>query len=205
MDANMFQGITPGDILLVAGVCLAAALVGAVVLLILAARQVSEIDIPPEADFFETLQHIPITLPLALDLLDLVFDIFSAPISWIILELLGLQALQLVTVFEGIVPGTQLLPTMTFAWLLARLMKGRSGRSELRTALGDYQQAERQARLDQIQNRSASIADSYRGRALPLPSATDVVEGEYHDEIEEEEFEDDFEDIPPYLIDDEEF
>jgi hypothetical protein len=205
MDANMFQGITPGDILLVAGVCLAAAMVGAVVLLILAARQVSEIDIPPEADFFETLQHIPITLPLALDLLDLVFDIFSAPISWIILELLGLQALQLVTVFEGIVPGTQLLPTMTFAWLLARLMKGRSGRSELRTALGDYQQAERQARLDQIQNRSASIADSYRGRALPLPSDTDVVEGEYHDIIEEEEFEDDFEDIPPYLIDDEEF
>jgi hypothetical protein len=204
MEPTLFQDIAPRDVLLVVVICMGAALVGAVALLILAARQVKDIEIPPDADFFETLQHVPITVPLALDLLDMAFDIFSAPISWIILELLGLQALQLVTVFEGLIPGTQLIPTMTAAWLLARMMKSRSGQSELRTALRDYQQADHQARLDRIQNRSASIADSYRGRALLPPSDTDVVEGEYSD-LEEEKFEDDFEDFPPYLIDDEEF
>lgn len=205
MEPTSLQDISLGNVLLVMGICMAAALVGAIALLILAARQVAEIDIPPEADFFETLQHIPITVPLALDLLDMAFDIFSAPVSWIILELLGLQALQLVTVFEGLIPGTQLIPTMTGAWVIARMMKGRSSQSELRTALQEYQIAERQSRLDQIQNRSESIADKYRGRALPLPSDTNVVEGEYHDYGEEEEFDDDFEDFPPSLIDDEEF
>jgi hypothetical protein len=205
MEPTSLQDISLGNVLLVVGICMAAALVGAIALLILAARQVAEIDIPPEADFFETLQRVPITVPLALDLLDMAFDIFSAPISWIILELMGLQALQLVTVFEGLIPGTQLIPTMTAAWLLARMMKGRSSQSDLRTALQEYQLAERQSRLDQIQNRSASIADKHRGRALPLPSDTNVVEGEYHDYNEEEEFDDDFEDFPPPLIDDEEF
>jgi hypothetical protein len=205
MEPTSLQNISLGNVLLVVGICMAAALVGAIALLILAARQVAEIDIPPEADFFETLQHIPITVPLALDLLDMAFDIFSAPVSWIILELLGLQALQLVTVFEGLIPGTQLIPTMSAAWVIARMMPDRSGKSDLRTALNDYQLAERQSRLDQIQNRSASIADKYRGRALPLPSDTNVVEGEYRDYDEEEGFNDDFEDFPPPLIDDEEF
>jgi hypothetical protein len=204
MEPTAFQNISLRDVLLVAGICMGAALVGAIALLILAARQVKDIEIPPDADFFETLQHVPITVPLALDLLDMAFDIFSAPLSWIILELLGLQALQLVTVFEGLIPGTQLIPTMTAAWLLARIMKGRSGQSELRTALNEYQQAERHARLDRIQNRSAAIADRYRGRALPTPSDADVVEGEFSD-FQEEGFEDDFEDFPPHLIDDEEF
>jgi hypothetical protein len=85
------------------------------------------------------------------------------------------------------------------------MMPNRSSQSDLRTALNDYQLAERQSRLDQIQNRSASIADKYRGRALPLPSDTSVVEGEYRDYGEEEGFDDDFEDFPPPLIDDEEF
>ena len=205
MDPTSLQNISLGNVLVVVGICMAAALVGAIALLILAARQVAEIDIPPEADFFETLQHTPITVPLALDLLDMAFDIFSAPISWIVLELLGLQALQLVTVFEGLIPGTQLIPTMTAAWVVARMMKSRSSQSDLRTALKDYQIAERQARLDQIQNRSESIADKYRGHALPLPSNTNVVEGEYHDYDDEEGFEDDFEDFPPSLLDDEEF
>ena len=94
---------------------------GAIGLLVIAARQMREIDIPPDADFFETLRLIPITIPLALDMLDLVLDVFAAPLSWAILELLGLKALRFVTVTEGLIPGTQAIPTLTLAWVIARL------------------------------------------------------------------------------------
>ncbi len=190
-----------------------AAFVGAVVLLILAAREMADLEIPEDADFFETLQMVPITVPLALDLLDMAFDFFAAPIAWVALELLGLKALQMITVFEGIIPGTQLIPTMTAAWVVSRMMKNKR-RTDGRDMLQDYQRG-----LPNPLQRDYSLADRYRsrdllgsgepsgssggalssraGRSLPPSfSDEDVVEGEF--------FEEDYVEPPPDYYDDDE-
>src|SRR5262245_20062579 len=105
------------DVCIVLGVSGVAIIAGAIALLVMAAQSVRDIQIPEDADFFETMQLIPITIPIALDLLDLVLDVFSAPIAWIVLDMLGLGALKMITVLESIIPGTQLIPTMTLAWI----------------------------------------------------------------------------------------
>jgi hypothetical protein len=174
------------DALLVLGGCMAVALVGAIALLIVAARQAADIEIPEGADFFETLQAIPITVPLALDLLDMAFDVFSAPISWIVLEMLGLRALQMITVFEGLIPGTQLIPTMSIAWVLARVMKKKIRQSPLRGALHDYQ-LRSQGQFGRLGGGKGDLAERYRRKAL-LPGGDDtaggnMIDGEY-DEID---------------------
>lgn len=166
------------SILLALGVCAAVGVTGATALLWVAFRQVSEIEIPEDADFFGTLQLIPITVPLALDFLDLAFDVFSAPISWVVLELLGLRQLQMITVFEGIIPGTQLVPTMTIAWFVARNMRKKNRQSDVRAALRDYQDTNRYGRRS-----GTELADKFRRREL-LPSGSDsnVVEGEIYED-----------------------
>lgn len=164
--------------LLIIVLCMAGALIAAVALLITAARQIRDLDIPEEADFFETLQHVPITVPIALDLLDLAFDFFSAPIAWVILELMGLQALQMITVLEGIIPGTQVIPTMTIAWVLSRTIK--KGQTPARAALHDYQLADRRSRYEQLGRGRANV-ERYRQRSLPGPDS-DIIEGEYYEE-----------------------
>jgi hypothetical protein len=92
----------------------------AVVLLILTYRRLKQIDVPPDADFFTTLRHVPLSLALILDLLDFGLDFLGAPIGWLILSQLGLQSLRGVTLVEGLLPGTQIIPTLTFAWFLAK-------------------------------------------------------------------------------------
>lgn len=178
-----FEELTIIDVVAAFGVCAAAALIGAIALLISAARQIMEVDVPEDADFFETLQVVPIAVPLALDLLDFAFDIFAAPISWFVLEMLGLRALQMITIFEGLIPGTQLIPTMTVAWLLARAAGRRQGRepSTLQVAMRAEQQ-----RRDQLYRGSAhALADGYRRRPL---LTDEVVEGELIEEEEETPF-----------------
>lgn len=166
--------------LLIIVLCMGGALLGATVLLITAARQIRDIDIPEDADFFETLQHVPITVPIALDLLDMAFDIFAAPISWVVLEMLGLQALQLITVLEGFIPGTQVIPTLTISWGLSRMMKGKR-RTPARQALYDYQLEQRRQQHERLgSGRGRVQEDRYRRRALP--GADDIVEGEYYEE-----------------------
>ena len=172
------------------------AIASAIALLMIAAKQIAEIQIPEDADFFETLQHVPITVPIALDLLDFVFDIFAAPIAWIILELLGLQALQMITMFEGIIPGTQLIPTMTGAWVISRMMKDKRSETRMRSALHDYQLRSRDAQYGQIDRSGRALAGQYRQEALAPPSprsgrASSVIEGEY------QEFDEDFDESPP--------
>src|SRR5687767_1261253 len=81
-----------------------ALIAGAVALLVMAAQQIRDLDIPPEADFFETMQIIPITVPIALDMLDLALDFLSAPFSWILLEMLGLGSLKMITLVESVIP-----------------------------------------------------------------------------------------------------
>jgi len=164
--------------LLALGICAGVGVTGATVLLWVAFRQVAEIEIPDDADFFETLQMVPITVPLALDFLDLAFDVFSAPISWVVLELLGLRQLQMITVFEGIIPGTQIIPTMTIAWFVARNMRKKNRQSDARDALRSYDENNRYARRS-----GTALADQIRRREL-LPSGSDsnVVEGDFYEE-----------------------
>jgi hypothetical protein len=84
--------------------------------------RVRKVQLPAGSDTLTALRMTPLAVVVLLDLLDLSLDIFSAPISWTILGYLGLRPLRGVTVIEGLIPGTQLLPTMTAAWVLARLL-----------------------------------------------------------------------------------
>jgi hypothetical protein len=106
----------------IAAVVMAVSLAAAVLLLVIAIRQVKKIRVPPNAGFVATLQGTPFVVALGLDLLDLALDVFAAPLAWVILEYLGLKGLQTVTVIESLFPGTQLIPTLTLCWAAARLM-----------------------------------------------------------------------------------
>lgn len=98
-----------------------ASLVAAVILGLFAYRRLRTLRLPADADFAATLRAVPLSLVLLLDLLDFALDIFAAPVAWVLLGRLGLRGLRGVTVVEELIPGTQLLPTMTGAWLLVRL------------------------------------------------------------------------------------
>lgn len=108
-------------ILIVMGVSLSLSLL----LLVWIVWQIKKIDLPPDADFKTALLSTPLTVVLMLDLLDLGLDFLSAPVGWAILTYLGLRPLRGVTAVEGLIPGTQLLPTMTASWVTVRLFKNR--------------------------------------------------------------------------------
>jgi len=94
----------------------------ALVLLVWIVWQVKRIELPPEADFQTALLHTPFVVVLVLDLLDISLNFMSAPVGWAILTYLGLRPLRGITVVEGVLPGTELVPTMTVAWVAVRLM-----------------------------------------------------------------------------------
>lgn len=100
------------------------ALILALLLLFIVWRQVKRIHIPPDATFGETLLLTPFLVVLMIDLLDFALDFLAAPISWIILDRLGLKALRGVSIVESLVPFTQAIPTMTLAWIWVRLFPG---------------------------------------------------------------------------------
>lgn len=77
--------------------------------------------VPPHADFFTTVRAVPLSLVVGLDLLDLALDVFSAPIIWVILSRFGLQALRNVATIEALIPISAPIPTLTIAWLAARI------------------------------------------------------------------------------------
>jgi len=83
--------------------------------------RVKRVHLPPDADFLTALRATPLSVVILLDLFDFSLDIFSVPFTWILLGYLGLQPLRAVTVVEAAIPGTQLLPTLTIAWIVARL------------------------------------------------------------------------------------
>ena len=85
--------------------------------------RVRRINLPPDADWVTAMRATPFVVVLMLDLLDFSLDFFSAPFAWIILSYLGLKPLRAVTTIESLIPGTQFLPTMTAAWVIARFMK----------------------------------------------------------------------------------
>jgi phosphotransferase system glucose/maltose/N-acetylglucosamine-specific IIC component len=85
--------------------------------------RVRKIQLPANADFFTTLRATPLIVVLTLDLLDFTLDFLSAPVAWVLLTRLGLGPLRGVTMVEGLIPGTQIIPTMTLTWIASRLFK----------------------------------------------------------------------------------
>lgn len=98
-------------------------LVLALLLLLYVVRSIRKIRIPEGADTLTALRATPFAVVLLLDLLDLSLDFLSAPIAWTILNYLGLKQLRGVTIAESLIPGTQFIPTMTLAWIFARLVR----------------------------------------------------------------------------------
>lgn len=100
------------------GVALAVAVVG----LALIWRSIMRLDVPPTAGFFATMRYIPLALVVLLDLLDFGLDIFAAPVSWLILDRLGLKGLRNKAAIEALIPFTQPVPTFTIGWVAARVL-----------------------------------------------------------------------------------
>ena len=85
--------------------------------------KIKRINLPPGADTLTALRMTPLSVVILLDLLDLGLDFFAAPFAWVILSKLGLGPLRGVTVAESLIPGTGAIPTMTVAWVLARVFR----------------------------------------------------------------------------------
>lgn len=125
-----FSNIDVKLILTIFGIFVGVSLGLAILLLIWVVWRVKRIHLPPEADFMTALQATPLAVVVLLDLLDLSLDFLSAPFAWVVLGYLGLKPLRGVTMVESLIPGTQVLPTMTAAWLFVRIRNRmqRSGR-----------------------------------------------------------------------------
>lgn len=130
-------------LLLVMGACVVVALLG----LALIARSVRRMHVPPGADFFTTMRHVPLALVVLLDLLDFGLDIFAAPIVWLALDRMGLRGLRDKAALEALVPFTGPIPTFTLAWLAARTLNlGQAPGSWQPVGPGYDQQARREGR-----------------------------------------------------------
>lgn len=128
---NIMDGNPPIDwtaILTTFGIFVGVTLLLALVLLGWVVWRVRKINLPPNADAVTALRMTPLVVVIVLDLLDMSLDFLSAPFSWILLGYLGLKPLRNVTVAESLIPGTQFLPTMTTAWVIARLTDPNRGR-----------------------------------------------------------------------------
>ena len=105
-------------LLIVMAVCVVVSLLG----LLAVARGIRRLRIPADADFFTTMRHVPITLPILLDMLDFGLDVFAAPISFVILDRMGLRGLRNKAAIEALIPFTQPIPTFTLGWIAARML-----------------------------------------------------------------------------------
>jgi hypothetical protein len=105
-------------LLIIMAVCVVVSLIG----LFAVARRIRHLRIPSNADFFTTMRHVPISLPILLDLLDFGLDIFAAPISFVMLDRMGLRGLRNKAAIEALIPFTQPIPTFTLGWLAARVL-----------------------------------------------------------------------------------
>lgn len=121
-----FSNLTGQDMLLILGIFIGTGLILSLLLAAWVFSTIRRIHLPPNADFFTTLRLTPLPVVILIDLLDLSLDFLSAPVAWVILDRLGLKPLRAISVVESMIPGTQLLPTMTAMWVVARVYKGRS-------------------------------------------------------------------------------
>lgn len=109
-----------GDLIFWLLVAMGTALAIATIGLGLMWRSVKRLRVPPGAGFFATMRHVPLALVVLLDLLDFGLDIFAAPVSWLVLDRLGLKGLRNKAAIEALIPFTQPIPTFTLGWLAAR-------------------------------------------------------------------------------------
>jgi hypothetical protein len=113
------------EVLVVAGAVIGIGLLICLLLLGWVVWRVRKINLPEGADALTALRATPFVVVLLLDFLDLSLDFLAAPFAWTLLGYLGLKPLRGVTVVESLIPGTQFIPTMTLAWILARLTRPR--------------------------------------------------------------------------------
>ncbi len=124
---------TPIDwqaVLTAAGVIFGIALVIAIALLAWVIIAVRRIDLPPDADWITALRATPFIVVVVLDLLDLSLDFLAAPIGWLLLTRLGLGPLRPITVVEALIPFTRMIPLMTSAWIVVRVMGWRGSAAQ---------------------------------------------------------------------------
>lgn len=76
----------------------------------------------------ETLRAVPFALVLALDLLDMGLNLFSAPLVWILFHRMGWHKLRNLATAAAAIPGTQLVPVLSIAWIVARIAGRRADR-----------------------------------------------------------------------------
>jgi hypothetical protein len=111
-----------GDLMFWLVVAMGIALALAVAGLAIIWRQLRQLHVPPTAGFFATMHYVPLSLVILLDLLDFGLDVFAAPISWIVLDRLGLKSLRNKAALEALIPFTQPIPTFTISWVAARTL-----------------------------------------------------------------------------------
>jgi hypothetical protein len=116
------MGDSFNNLLLVLLALMGASVLVALIGMLLLARRIRRLGIPRDADNFTTMRYVPITLVVLLDLLDFGLDVFSAPISWILLDRMGLPNLRNKAAIEALIPFTQPIPTFTLSWLAARFL-----------------------------------------------------------------------------------
>lgn len=117
---NWSFSLEPRQWLLVALIIVGIGLLISLALLTWVVWRVRKIKLPADADILTALRLTPLAVVLLLDMLDFSLDFLAAPFAWGLLGWLGLSPLRGVTVMESLIPGTQLIPTMTAAWLLVR-------------------------------------------------------------------------------------
>lgn len=110
---------------LIVGVAIAVVvlLVLAAVVLYLAYRRLRRIRIAADADFLTTVRAVPLTLVIGLDLLDLALDVFSTPLTWLLLDRLGLKSLRNVATIKAMIPLGDAIPLLTLSWFVVRLLR----------------------------------------------------------------------------------
>lgn len=96
--------------------------IGASLLLFWTYKDIRKLNLPAGLGFFEAMRLIPLRVAMFLDLMDLALDTFAAPLAWLVLRWLRLDALRVTATVEALLPGTQYIPTMTLLWGATRLL-----------------------------------------------------------------------------------
>ena len=89
-------------------------------------RRLEPLRIARDAELADTLRRVPLLLVVALDLLDMSLNVFAAPFVWVFLNRYGWAKLRNLATAAAALPGTQFLPVLTIAWLIARITERRS-------------------------------------------------------------------------------
>ncbi len=141
----------------------------ALILFFIMLTQVRKINVPPGAGFAQTLLHTPLIVVLFLDTMDLALDILGAPLSWVILDRIGLKGLRGVAAVEALIPFTQVIPTMTLFWIGARLLGPQ--KVEAMESMGSYTKYTKQ--LAETPPPSVTIIDQPKEKAPPADEVYD--------------------------------